>query len=73
MPHYACRCHCGGGLDKGNNVIAQIYNDGKKGWLLELATGNPVDGWVVVSATHYPSKLEAKRAARESGAQPWNY
>ncbi len=53
-------------------MIAHIYRHAR-GWLLEMATGNPVDGWTVVSAAYYPSKLDAKRAALAAGANPWNY
>ena len=54
-------------------MVAHIYNAGRKGWMLELATGNPVDGWSVVSITYHDGKAAAKAAARAAGAQPWNY
>jgi hypothetical protein len=55
-----------------DNMIAHIWKSGET-WLLELATGNSIDGFVVVSAVKYPSRAHAKAAAKLAGATPWNY
>lgn len=54
-------------------MIAHIYNAGKRGWMLELSAGNPVDGWQVIATSYHANKTAAKAAARDAGAQPWNY
>lgn len=53
-------------------MVAHIWKDGAE-WLLELAEGNPVDGWKVIGTSRHANKLDAKRAAKAAGATPWNY
>lgn len=53
-------------------MIAHLWKT-SYGWKLEIAEGDPVHGWKVISEHVYQSKADAKRAAQMAGAKPWNY
>jgi len=53
-------------------MIAHIYRSRNKNWLLILTTGAAISQGVI-SEIIYPSKKEAKQAAKQAGAKPWNY
>ena len=57
---------------KGKKMIAHIYRSRNKNWLLILTTGAAISQGVI-SEIIYPSKKEAKQAAKQAGAKPWNY
>lgn len=54
-------------------LVAHLWDRGKSGWALEIASGHVTRGFVVHSYEEYPSKIEAKKAAKAAGAKPWNY
>jgi hypothetical protein len=54
-------------------LIAHLWDRGKSGWDLEIASGNIQRGFIIHSYTNYAKKIDAKKAAKAAGAMPWNF
>jgi hypothetical protein len=54
-------------------MYAHIYKGRNKQWILILSRSAAITADHVISETAYATKPEAKRAAKDANATPWNY